>query len=50
MIGKESYESNFDEDFDLKFRRGIGHVLERCFAYYLGRNFKSENRVDMKTS
>lgn len=45
---KESYESNSDKEFDLKFRRGIGHVLERCFAYYLGRNFKSENRVDMK--
>ena len=31
-ISKESYESNFDEDLDSKFRRGIGHVLERCFA------------------
>ena len=44
----KGYDKNADVKFDKKFRRGIGHVLERCFAYYFGRTFSHKNRVDMK--
>lgn len=42
------YENENTSEFDAKFRRGIGHVLERCFAYYFGKISCDSTRVDLK--
>lgn len=45
-IGK--YWAEKDLDYDIQFRRGIGQIQERLMAYYFGRTFRDEDKVDLR--